>query len=251
MCFLYVVRSLVTDGRKEHIMKIGQKKNQSQGTEESDKVNEDILSWFCEKWKSRQAGVDEKNQFYQWVEANYKFHSQKAKGNRAKFFLGAKKQSGYGAVMKGARQVYVILNAGVVIAGGTAFGSNVLKPLIGKITIFQNIPEHILYIAAIVLAVLVLAACLFVFNAFFITEYTKQNEKVTKRRETWLRHVEALQNYQYELMNYILDAGEYRKCLIPELKDRLLIERIMAVWKNNAKKFHQNMDQDDDAGESA
>ena len=74
-------------------------------------------------------------------------------------------------------------------------------------------------------------------------EYIKRVNGLEQKRETWLRHEKAIWEYQYEMINYIMDSREYR-CVPLKDKEKMCIDRVVDVWRRNGELFQENMKKD-------
>ncbi len=220
------------------------------------KENQSIkpLIWFCAEWLKdgafrNTAEFQRKQQFYQWLEANYQYHVLKQKKNRDEYFAGARKGGRYEAISQGGSWLYWAIGVGAAAIASSALKDSVLLPAINQLGILININQTFQPIISF-LVILAVAVCivfiLYGFIAKVTIHYTKKIEDIQQKKETWVRHTEALYTYQHEMMDYIMGSGKYTKCLTQEEKEHMLINRMIAVWEHNGIRFQSNMKKEDE-----
>lgn len=208
-----------------------------------------LLIWFCAEWLNDGGSrnvieFQRKQQFYQWLEANYQFHVKKQKKNRDEYFESARKGGKYEAISKGGSWLHWVIGVGAAAVAGSALKEKVLVPAIDQFGLLANVnPAFKLFISFLMIlaAVFCFMVILYGFIATTTIHYTKKMEDIQQKKETWVRHTEALYAYQFEMMNYIMNSGEYKKYLTKQRKEDLLIERMIAAWEHNGIRFQSNM----------
>lgn len=118
---------------------------------------------------------------------------------------------------------------------------NFISKIFGESIIFKKS----IVIGIIVFGVILSVGSIFALIVLFNTKYLQKDNAVRKRKETWVRHVETIGKYQYEIFNFIWDLEEYKK--YPAMKDKELLfkERIIRVWMMDNQKFNENMNRND------
>ncbi len=207
-----------------------------------------ILADFQRKWLPDGLGRDDvKEKFYLWMEKNYLEHLIAHQKHKQKHFKNTLKRKRKESRIMGINKVaalaskvtafivsvFSIANYEDVISAVTSF----FIPESGRTPISQL--QKIIFIIGILALILIVVYC-FV-RLFSSTEYEKQKNMVNDNRGTWLRHQEAITNYQKEMMEYLWNIGSYGECVLESNKECMFMYNIKEIWRANAAAFQQNM----------
>lgn len=92
----------------------------------------------------------------------------------------------------------------------------------------------------ILLGIVLITVFVLLLKYIFTRDYTQKDNLLRQKKETWVRHVEAIGNYQKEMLGYIWEMNEYAGKTDDE-KDTLLMDQIMKAWMKDNQKFISNM----------
>ncbi len=220
--------------------------------EEADKYHWEIFQYFQIKWLSisKKNGQSETGDnlaepevFVQWLKANYGEHLYKHKKNKSGHFENSRKLEWYESLLHGANRIVAVIVEYLVLASVSVVGIQTLWEIIKSIGIQNYGQKEMLNRVLILLLVLVIIAIIFGLKMLISAEYIKRVNGLEQKRETWLRHEKAIWEYQYEMINYIMDSREYR-CVPLKDKEKMCIDRVVDVWRRNGELFQENMKKD-------
>lgn len=201
-------------------------------------INEQILVWFRNAWIKSDEKNQEKQQFYDWLSENYKYHMKAHKENKKEYFDSEGKINHKDAILS---VLSGIMTAGAGIVGiiQGIFSENM--PDFKWNEIFDYVVNLLRIIGTWIVIALVLLAFMLICSFMVNNVFLKKMSDLRQYRETWLRHGKVIQRYQEELLGYILCINDYAELAEGEARDQLLMERVKSVWLENYKLFEHNM----------
>lgn len=203
-----------------------------------------ILNWFEEEWMQRQ--TSKKIKFYLWLKTDYLEHFEQYISNRDSYFESEKKRNKYASksklllAIKGSLIMAVPFVARWVIDRLKNISEGTNNKISEWIITIITAKPMIIKAASIIVVIAALSLIIWALNAFFQEEYMKRDNALRQKKETWVRHVEAIGNYQQEMIGYIWNLGEYAMRELED-KDQFFMEQIEKVWMLDNKKFVSNM----------
>lgn len=183
----------------------------------------------------------QKQIFFSWMETNYQVHLEEHEKNKRKYFKNAHQGSRYQSITVGAHKTAAVIGGFLTFAASSAFGLKTIWGYLTNDSTLKGIPEWGQVILFSLASAIVVLTGLYIFRVLFQVEHIKQMDRIDQRKETWLRHYEAIQNYQREMICYIAKSGKYGKFLAKEDNDLIFMDQIIDVWNKNGDKFLNNM----------
>ncbi len=199
-------------------------------------IDNQVLEWFKTKWYTVYS--EEKKWFYDWLKSNYEEHLSECTKNKNSYFDNYDKQNIFEAVSSVIKFLGIIL--GYVIS--YILGSQIISLDV----IFQNInlsqtEIKIVKIAVFILGIFFILSLAVLVYIVFYSSYIKKENKLKQEKETWIRHSEAIEAYQKEMIGYIFDLDEYGKCRLQSESEKLLMTNIRTAWVQDMNRFQANM----------
>lgn len=151
------------------------------------------------------------------------------------YFIGKSKQNRYESVTAITKRVFGLATTFIAFITG----KNIDAILKFFKTNFVNIGTF-RYVLN-VLGILSLFAIVYCLRAFLGAEFLKKENKLREQKETWLRHVEVICNYQNEMFEFLWDLNKYQKCKNRKQKEELFMKSVLDVWMKDNTKFRTNM----------
>lgn len=220
--------------------------------EKEKKANEnnlEIFQCFKKKWldalkeieqRETEGNLSESELFLQWLEINYEGHLYKHKINKKGHFENSRRWEWYESLLHGTNRIVVVVVESLILISSSAVGIQIVWDLIKKIGSENCSRPDIVNKSISLLFVIAIIIVAFGLKILISSEYIKRIDNLEQKRETWLRHEKAIHEYQYEMINYVMDSREYRE--VPQRdKEKICVDRIMDVWKRNQEQFQKNM----------
>lgn len=204
-----------------------------------------LINWFKDRWLADSSS--KKIQFYLWLEAIYVYHLKKYNKNKREHFESVRQQSHSRSLIKSGKSIYRLLTGILAFGGGILYISFLgrLKELCTDLLNFINTDiiqektiENVSFLFALLFGIISIICLL---RIFYKEQYYKERIPEDKKKETWVRHVTAIQAYQKVILEYLEDVGDFAYYICPQDKENYLMSQMISVWKQNAELFQENM----------
>lgn len=181
-----------------------------------------------------------KKEFFFWMEKRYDEHLKKYEDNKKDYF----KSAGRWKIFESLRMVFNMTVIKVCVFLGTVclpliFTQNFYDFANNFIKTEGNLEEFAKLMCVIMIIILWILLSYGII--LFFTKHFKLGNSIEQKRETWLRHSEIVWRYQYEMINYMMDTSEYKEFPLMEDKDKIFMDRMIAVVERNIGLFQGNM----------
>lgn len=201
------------------------------------KIEIGVLEWFKSEWLKDE--TINKRRFYLWMEADYLEHFEQYVKHKNAYFKDLSVQNKYEAYLVGTERMTALI--GCIITFFVGKNANKIFRFFSNSTIFKGVYKWPAIVVCVLLAFLILFFLYCRFKTLFKAEYTRRDNLLRQQKETWIRHVEAIANYQKEMFGYLWDLYDYQNCIVPQEKEELFMNNILNVWMNDNMKFQSNM----------
>lgn len=196
-----------------------------------------VINWFREAWMEHE--TDTKNiRFYLWLEADYFEHFQQFVKHKNSYFESSDIQNRNEACLSFFKWMAIVVGYIITFLAGVNWYD--VSQFVATSTFLQR-HKALKLGSALLLIVIFIIALFYIVKAFLNTEYLKRDSILRQKKETWLRHVESISNYQKEMLGFLWNLEEYQTCPSIEEKKKLLMNNIVKVWMKDNNKFQSNM----------
>lgn len=227
------IRLRERESKREDLKKINQ-------TEVLEIDNNSLYILLCFKKEWTNGGDEKAEQFFIWFEENYITHLIAHTKNKSQHFFHMRKLIQRKSFKdEGEKLFNILFKCGIPVIGSVT-GTKI----IGEIIKIQSKITRWKVGALEIIVCLVLSVLLYHCWNEITSAILKESIGFEKKKETWLRHQEAISNYQKEMLDYLWNTGVYNHCIDEAEKNQLVQERIMLVWKKNQDRFQGNMSKD-------
>lgn len=206
------------------------------------KIEIGVLEWFKQEWLKDE--TLNKSRFYLWMEADYLEHFEQYVKNKNAYFKDFSAQNKYEARLAGTKRILTLI--GGIITFFIGKNADKIFQFFSNNAIFKGVYKWLAIAGIVVLVILILLFLYWIFKTFFKAEYTRKDNLLRQQKETWIRHVEAIANYQKEMFGFLWDLEDYENCIVPEEKEKLFMNNILNAWMNDNMKFQSNMAKQND-----
>lgn len=196
-----------------------------------------VINWFREVWLENETDR-EKIRFYLWLEADYFEHFQQFVKHKNSHFESADIQNKNEVRL--ALFKWIVLIGGYIITFLAGINWSDILSFVETSTLLKQYKTLKLGIG-LFLMVIFIVSLFYIITTFLNVEYLRKDSILRQKKETWLRHVEAISNYQKEMLGFLWNLEGYQTCSSIEEKKKLLMNNIVKVWMKDNNKFQSNM----------
>lgn len=196
-----------------------------------------VLEWFESEWLTCE--TQEKVRFYLWLKTDYLEHFKQYVHSKNAHFTGISRQNRYEATILVAKKIFALI--GWILTFFIGKNVSAIMVFLKKNLVFTGVYQSLLSIASLLIVICIFLGLWWCFKVFFGAEFTKKENELRDQKETWVRHVEAIGNYQKEMLGFLWDLDGYQGCKGQEEKEKLLMNNILNVWMKDNTKFQSNM----------
>lgn len=196
-----------------------------------------VLEWFKRAWLKNE--TEEKSRFYLWMEADYYEHFKQYIHNKNAYFKRSSTQNKYESRLVGGAKIVAF--GGYIVTFLAGIKVDKLIEFKDYVSTLQAVYKWPIIVVMVILACFLLLLLWYGLNTIIKAEYVKKDNLLRQQKETWIRHVEVIADYQKEMFGFLWNLGEYQNCSVQEEKERLFMENILEAWMKDNKKFQSNM----------